>query len=132
MKKKYPHSMTLVCHADSAEALILSMHEAIDELEEGLANKTMVDSGILQGGGDHSLVQGFYTPPHDFDFEGNKPDSPDLPAVELSDDLSSEIEDEFKDIPKEIREAVEALRAELGKLFPGAQVEVHKISADEQ
>lgn len=125
--KKNPHALTIVCHAKTPEALIGTVREALEELEEGLEAGIMTFSGILQGGSENSNLQGFYMPPCDFDFTAHIPDSPDLPPVETSDEVASQMPPDDEDGSAE----VEAFVSLLKEMFPGANISVSKLDLDD-
>lgn len=141
---KNPHSLTIVCHADSPKALLGTIRETLDEFEEGFDANLMKYSGILTGGGEHSLLQGFYTHPTDYNFSAHLPDSPNLDEVELSEKTGAIVPPMPVEPPcndanccsaKAQQDPVEEVRAFVSlikQMFPNAEISLHEFKPDKE
>ena len=74
MKITPPHSLMISCHADSLEALVGTVREALQDLEAAAESGDLDSAAVLQTGGAHSLIQLNYTHPSDLVFSAKIPD----------------------------------------------------------
>lgn len=62
------HSITVSCHAIDKEALLGSLREMVDDIEQGLKEDAVTNNLAFFAAGDFSSSSATYSGPQDFEF----------------------------------------------------------------